>query len=71
MPDPPDILESAENGSEGGRVLQGGFYGGSGNDIGIPTISHHFRCGGRCGGASLGVRDGGGHGRAGRAWKIG
>ena len=42
MPDPPDILESAEYGGEGGRVLRGGVYGGSGSDTGRPATPHHF-----------------------------
>ena len=46
MPDPPDILDSAENGGEGRQVLRGGVYGGSGSDAGRPAITHHFQYGG-------------------------
>ena len=36
MPAPPDILELAEDGRKGGRVLQGGIYKGSGVTQGDP-----------------------------------
>ena len=57
MPDPPDIWV--------GRYYEGNVFGGSGSYAGITAIPHHFQCGGGCGGASLGVCDGGGRGRAG------
>ena len=71
MPNLPEILDSADDGSEGGQVLRGVVYGGFGCDSGRPAISHHFQCGGGCGGASLGVRDGGGRVMSGQAWTIG
>ena len=42
MTAPPDILESAEDGSKGGRVLWGGIYRGLVSDTGRTNIPHHF-----------------------------
>ena len=67
MPAPPNILESADNGGKRGRVLRGGVHGCSGRTAGRPTFSHHFQRGGGCVSTSLGVSDGGGSRRAGRA----
>ena len=64
MPAPPDIMELDEDGSEGGRLIRGGIYRGSGSDAGRPAIPQHFQYGGGCGGESLGVHDGGRRGRA-------
>ena len=47
--------------------MQDGVQGGSGSDAGRPATPHNFQCGGGCGGASLGICDGGGRGRAGLA----
>ena len=63
MPDPPDILESAEDGGKDGWVLRGGIPGFSGSDAGRRAIPHHFQRGGGCGSVTLGVSDGGGRGR--------
>ena len=68
--DPLDILDSAENGGEGGRVLQVGVHRCSESDTRRPSIPNHFQSGGGCGSASLGVGDGGGSGKAGQAWTI-
>ena len=67
MPSPPDILETAEYGSKGGRILQGGVHGCLGHDSGRSAIPHHFQRVGGCGGATLGISDGVGSGRAVRA----
>ena len=42
MPAPPDILESSEDSSKGGRVLWGVVYRGLGSDTGRTNIPHHF-----------------------------
>ena len=64
MPIPPDILELAEYGGKGGRVLRSGVKRRYGRDAGIPAIPHHFQCGGGCIGEALVYSDGGERGRA-------
>ena len=60
IPAPLEILESAEDGGEGGRVLRGGVHRCPWSDAGIPVIPQYFQCGGGYGSESLGVSDCGG-----------
>ena len=48
-------------------MFQGGIQGCLGSDSGIPVIPRHLKRDGECSSASLGVSDGGGRGREGRA----
>ena len=66
MSDPLDILESAEDGGKGGRVLRSGVHRCSGSEAGRPIILHHFQRSDGCGSESLGVSNGGGSVREGR-----
>ena len=59
IPAPLDILESSEDGGEGGRVLWSGFQKRYGHDTGITAILYNFQRGGGYGGASLGYSHGG------------
>ena len=64
MTAPMEILESAEDGGEVGRVSRGGVHRCPGHDAGRPAIPHHLQRGGGCGNATLGVSYGGGSRRA-------
>ena len=68
MSSPLDLLEAADDGGKGGRVLRGGFQGVLRSDAGRPALPHHFQCGGGCGGVALGGGNGRGDGRSGREW---
>ena len=67
MPDPLDILESADDGDEVRRVLRGVVHNFLGSDAGRPAFPHHFQRGSGCISTSLDVSNGGGSGRAGQA----
>ena len=54
----------AEDGGEGGRLLQIGVSGLQGRDAGGPMILHYLQRGGGCGDAKLGCNDLGERGRA-------
>ena len=67
MPAPTGILESDEDSGKGRRILWGGVHRCSGHDAGRTAIPHHLQRSGGCGSAPLGVSDGVGCRRAGRA----
>ena len=57
MPDPLDILELAEDGGEGGRILRVIVHRYSGSDAERPAIPAHFQCGGGYGSMTQGLND--------------
>ena len=54
LPAPLDILGSAEDGREGGGILQIGSLEIQGGGVGRTVVPHHLQCGGGCGGETLG-----------------
>ena len=68
---PPELLEEANYGGKGGRILRDGVSGIFQSDAGKPALPHHIQCGGGSGGAALGDGDGGGRRRAGQEWTRG
>ena len=57
---PPTVLDKAEDGGKGGRVIRCTLPQREGCYPGQPTVSHHFQCDGRRGGSPLGIPSDGG-----------
>ena len=65
------VLEAADDGRKGGRLLQDGVPGSAWGVTGRSTLPHYIYCGGGCSGAKLGDIGDSGRVGAGRAWKGG
>ena len=61
----PTVLGEVEGDGKGGRVLRCILSRRDRGDLGRSTVAHHFQCGGRLGGLTLGVPADGITGRTG------
>ena len=59
---PPTVLSEADDGGKGGRILRCTIPRKERGYVWQPTVTHHFQCGGRCGGLLLRIPAGGGTG---------